>query len=157
MHDPCNGSDYGICPPLQQTGLATITPAAGFVKPWAAAIIGFLAAMFCYTCVEFRKRMKWDDALDVWVRNPVILAPRCATGNSLLPWRWAANKTAAVRGLASTSACSLRLVAGLPLAGASYGGMSAVLFKKLPCRLEYARARDSLPVLSVRYIVLWLH
>jgi len=47
-------------------GLATITPAAGFVKPWAAAIIGFLAAMFCYTCVEFRKRMKWDDALDVW-------------------------------------------------------------------------------------------
>jgi Amt family ammonium transporter len=47
-------------------GLATITPAAGFVKPWAAAIIGLLAALFCYTCVEFRKKMKWDDALDVW-------------------------------------------------------------------------------------------
>jgi len=47
-------------------GLATITPAAGFVKPWAAAIIGLLAALFCYSCVELRKKMQWDDALDVW-------------------------------------------------------------------------------------------
>lgn len=47
-------------------GLATITPAAGYVKPWAAAVIGFLAAVFCYSCCEFRKKMKWDDALDVW-------------------------------------------------------------------------------------------
>lgn len=47
-------------------GLATITPAAGFVKPWAAAVIGLMAALFCYSCCEFRKKMKWDDALDVW-------------------------------------------------------------------------------------------
>ena len=47
-------------------GLATITPAAGFVKPWAAAVIGVLAALFCYGCVELRKKLKWDDALDVW-------------------------------------------------------------------------------------------
>ena len=47
-------------------GLATITPAAGFVTPWAAVVIGLLAALFCYTCCEFRKKMKWDDALDVW-------------------------------------------------------------------------------------------
>jgi len=47
-------------------GLATITPAAGFVKPWAAAVIGILAALFCYAMVELRKKMKWDDALDVW-------------------------------------------------------------------------------------------
>jgi len=47
-------------------GLATITPAAGFVKPWAAACIGFIAATFCYAMVELRKKMKWDDALDVW-------------------------------------------------------------------------------------------
>lgn len=47
-------------------GLATITPAAGFVEPWAAFVIGALAAIFCYMCVELKNCMKWDDALDVW-------------------------------------------------------------------------------------------
>src|SRR5438105_3262011 len=47
-------------------GLATVTPAAGFVQPWAAAIIGLLAAGFCYGAVQFRIRQDWDDALDVW-------------------------------------------------------------------------------------------
>ena len=28
-------------------GLATITPCAGFVRPWAAFIIGICAAIFC--------------------------------------------------------------------------------------------------------------
>jgi len=47
-------------------GLATITPAAGFVLPWAAFVIGIIAAFFCYACCELTRRMKWDDALDVW-------------------------------------------------------------------------------------------
>lgn len=47
-------------------GLATITPAAGFVEPWAAAVIGLLASFVCYYAVEFRKKVGWDDALDVW-------------------------------------------------------------------------------------------
>ncbi|MGI8691138.1 MAG: ammonium transporter [Thermomicrobiales bacterium] len=47
-------------------GLATVTPAAGFVQPWAAAIIGLLAAVVCYGAVQFRIRKEWDDALDVW-------------------------------------------------------------------------------------------
>ena len=47
-------------------GLATVTPAAGFVQPWAAAIIGLLAAFACYSAVQFRIRRDWDDALDVW-------------------------------------------------------------------------------------------
>ncbi|EKX48813.1 ammonium transporter [Guillardia theta CCMP2712] len=48
-------------------GLATITPCAGFVRPWAALVIGVVAALFCYGCVKFcRDMMKWDDALDVW-------------------------------------------------------------------------------------------
>jgi ammonium transporter, Amt family len=47
-------------------GLATVTPAAGFVQPWAAAIIGLLAAIVCYGAVQFRVRKEWDDALDVW-------------------------------------------------------------------------------------------
>jgi ammonium transporter, Amt family len=47
-------------------GLATVTPAAGFVPPWAAVLIGLLAAAACYFAIRFRIRRSWDDALDVW-------------------------------------------------------------------------------------------
>ena len=47
-------------------GLATITPCAGFVPLWAAALIGTLAGLVCYGAVMLKNRMKWDDALDVW-------------------------------------------------------------------------------------------
>ena len=48
-------------------GLATITPAAGFVRPWAAMIIGLLAAPFCYGLVEgVKNKLVLDDALDVF-------------------------------------------------------------------------------------------
>jgi Amt family ammonium transporter len=47
-------------------GLATVTPAAGFVTPQGAMIIGFLAGSICYGAVVFRQKRKWDDALDVW-------------------------------------------------------------------------------------------
>jgi ammonium transporter, Amt family len=47
-------------------GLATITPAAGYVTVGAAAMIGTMSGIVCYLAVEFKNRMKWDDALDVW-------------------------------------------------------------------------------------------
>lgn len=47
-------------------GLATITPCAGFVEPWAAFVIGFLASVVCYLAVQLRLKKDWDDALDVW-------------------------------------------------------------------------------------------
>src|SRR5947209_636138 len=47
-------------------GLATVTPAAGFVEPWAAGVIGLVAAVVCYSAVQFRIKRDWDDALDVW-------------------------------------------------------------------------------------------
>jgi len=47
-------------------GLATITPAAAFVPPWGAAIIGFAAGVVCYLAVELKNKLGWDDALDVW-------------------------------------------------------------------------------------------
>lgn len=47
-------------------GLATITPAAGFVPTWAALVIGFASGLVCYGACQIRNRMKWDDALDVW-------------------------------------------------------------------------------------------
>ncbi len=47
-------------------GLATVTPAAGYVPPGAAVLIGVLAGVVCYGAVQFRLRRDWDDALDVW-------------------------------------------------------------------------------------------
>jgi len=47
-------------------GLATITPCAGFVPLWASPIIGTAAGIMCYVAVQFKNKMKWDDALDVW-------------------------------------------------------------------------------------------
>lgn len=47
-------------------GLATITPCAGFVPLWASPIIGTAAGIICYLAVQFKNKIKWDDALDVW-------------------------------------------------------------------------------------------
>ena len=47
-------------------GLATITPAAGYVSPATAALIGILSGVICYYAVALKNRLGWDDALDVW-------------------------------------------------------------------------------------------
>ncbi len=47
-------------------GLATITPAAGFVPLWAAMVIGIVASVVCYLAVQLKNKLGWDDALDVW-------------------------------------------------------------------------------------------
>jgi len=47
-------------------GLATVTPTAGYIWPWSAMIVGVVASIVCYSAMLFRKRMGWDDALDVW-------------------------------------------------------------------------------------------
>jgi len=47
-------------------GLATITPAAGYVSPTTAVIIGLVAGVVCYYAVELKNKLRWDDALDVW-------------------------------------------------------------------------------------------
>ena len=47
-------------------GLATITPAAGYVSLPAAVAIGIASGLICYLAVDLKNRMRWDDALDVW-------------------------------------------------------------------------------------------
>jgi len=47
-------------------GLATITPAAGYVSPASAMAIGVAAGIVCYYAVALKNILKWDDALDVW-------------------------------------------------------------------------------------------
>jgi Amt family ammonium transporter len=46
-------------------GLATITPASGFVGPMAAVIIGLVAGGLCYWGVSLKWKLGYDDSLDV--------------------------------------------------------------------------------------------
>jgi ammonium transporter, Amt family len=46
-------------------GLATITPAAGYVEPWAALVIGAAAGLLCFLAVGLKSRFNYDDTLDV--------------------------------------------------------------------------------------------
>ena len=46
-------------------GLVAITPAAGFVGPVSAIIIGLVAGVVCYLAVLAKNRFGYDDALDV--------------------------------------------------------------------------------------------
>ena len=53
-------------------GLATITPASGFVGPVGALIIGLIAGTVCFFCVGLVKhRLKIDDSLDVFAVHGV--------------------------------------------------------------------------------------
>lgn len=48
-------------------GLATITPAAGYVSPLAAILIGTVAAIVCYyVMLFFKTKLGFDDSLDVF-------------------------------------------------------------------------------------------
>ena len=48
-------------------GLATITPASGYVGPGGALVIGLLAGAVCFTATSYMKRvLKVDDSLDVF-------------------------------------------------------------------------------------------
>ena len=52
-------------------GLVAITPAAGFVSPAAAILIGFGVAVVCYGASQLRLRSRVDDALDVFAVHGV--------------------------------------------------------------------------------------
>ncbi|MBC2666366.1 ammonium transporter [Novosphingobium flavum] len=53
-------------------GLATVTPAAGFISPGAALVFGLIAASVCYPMIQLIKfRLKIDDSLDVFAVHGV--------------------------------------------------------------------------------------
>ena len=46
-------------------GLVAITPAAGYVTPMAAILIGAVAGFICYSACNLKSRLGYDDSLDV--------------------------------------------------------------------------------------------
>ncbi|AJE04002.1 ammonium transporter [Geobacter pickeringii] len=47
-------------------GLVVITPAAGFVQPGAAILMGLAAGVVCYGGVMMKAKLKYDDSLDAF-------------------------------------------------------------------------------------------
>lgn len=47
------------------SGLATLTPGAGFLGPLSALFVGLLAGVVCYIAVIWKGRLGYDDSLDV--------------------------------------------------------------------------------------------
>ncbi len=47
-------------------GLVGITPAAGFVTPLSAILIGFITAFVCFYAISFKHKLEVDDALDTY-------------------------------------------------------------------------------------------
>jgi Amt family ammonium transporter len=51
-------------------GLVGITPAAGYVSPMSALILGGLVALPCYFAIhQWRRRVRLDDSLDVFASH----------------------------------------------------------------------------------------
>jgi len=52
-------------------GLGAITPAAGYVTPMAAIVIGAVAGLLCYRAMLWRIQKKMDESLDAWAVHGV--------------------------------------------------------------------------------------
>jgi ammonium transporter, Amt family len=47
-------------------GLVAITPASGFVPPWAAIVIGAAAGLVCFSAIIVKGKLGYDDSLDAF-------------------------------------------------------------------------------------------
>jgi Amt family ammonium transporter len=47
-------------------GLVAITPAAGAVLPYGAMALGALASCICYSAIQIKNKLEYDDSLDVF-------------------------------------------------------------------------------------------
>ncbi len=52
-------------------GLVAVTPAAGFVSPTSAMLLGGIAAVPCYFAIHWRARTRLDDSLDVFAAHGI--------------------------------------------------------------------------------------
>lgn len=61
-------------------GLGTITPAAGYVTPMDAILIGAVAGIVCYKVMCWRIKSDWDESLDAWAVHGIggFLGTVCA-------------------------------------------------------------------------------
>jgi Amt family ammonium transporter len=104
-------------------GMVAITPAAGFVKPVPALVLGAVAAMASFTAIRLRPKLGLDDSLDVFAVHGVA-----ATLGAILTGAFAS--TAVNSGGADASVGLVAKQAlGVVVTLAFSGGLSFVLLK----------------------------
>lgn len=120
-------------------GFVAITPAAGYVAPWAAVVIGFAAAFVCYGAVQFRRKKGLDDALDVVGVHGVggILG-------SLLVGVFAQQAIGGVDGLVAGNAHQLLVQLIGVLAVGAYSAVITFVLLKLINKITPIRASEAL-------------
>jgi Amt family ammonium transporter len=47
-------------------GLVAVTPAAGVVQPYGAMVLGIIASLFCYSAIQVKNKLGYDDSLDAF-------------------------------------------------------------------------------------------
>jgi len=47
-------------------GLVAVTPAAGTIQPYGAMILGMIASIVCYTAIQIKNKIGYDDSLDAF-------------------------------------------------------------------------------------------
>jgi Amt family ammonium transporter len=109
-------------------GLATITPAAGFVGPMAALVIGIGAGLLCYSALNAKTKFKYDDSLDAFGVHGVG-----GTLGTLMAGVFAtvAVNPAGANGLLSGNARQLAVQAGSVLVVAAYSFFATLILFKL--------------------------
>ena len=53
-------------------GLVGVTPAAGFVTPGAGMAIGCITALICYSSIQLKMRLRFDDSLDTFQSTGLV-------------------------------------------------------------------------------------
>ena len=121
-------------------GLATITPAAGFVGPMAALAIGIGAGVLCYTALNAKTKFKYDDSLDAFGVHGVggtlgtVMAGVFAT---------VAVNPAGANGLLAGNARQLAVQAGSVLVVAAYSFFATlILFKLIEAAMGLRVSKD---------------
>jgi Amt family ammonium transporter len=117
-------------------GLAAVTPAAGFIQPWAGIPIGVVAAFLSYNFMLLRARkMGVDESLDVWACHGVggtwgVLAVGLFATTAVNP--------AGANGLISGSAALLgRQLMGVGVIAAFAFGMTWILATALKAAVGF--------------------
>jgi len=107
-------------------GLVAVTPAAGFVSPMSAIVIGALAALPSYGLIRWRARTRLDDSLDVCAAHGV----GGATGAILTGVFANAAVNGSADGLLFGNPGQVGIQAGAVLAVAVYSGVATLLILK---------------------------
>lgn len=106
-------------------GLVAVTPAAGFVSPTSALVIGALAAFPSYFLIDLRSRTRLDDSLDVVAAHGV----GGLTG-ALLTGVFAQAKWGGVDGLLFGNPSQLGIQLAAVLAAMAYSGAASFVLLK---------------------------